>query len=215
MRRNFIIVFCVAALLLFSVNASFAQGPEKKWGIGARISYYAPDDSSIGGVTFDPDENVLFEGNLTWLATNWLSLEFTAGYTKTDVNAKAFGVSFEFGEVSQIPLLLTGRLHWWSSDSKWTLYGGGGIGYYSNDADLSSIVLATYPGSTVDLDNSFGFHLAAGLEGFFAESWAINLDLKYVWNEADVRFTFPGLGSAAGDAELDAFVVGIGVKYYF
>ena len=215
MRKNIIIVFCVATLLLFSVNVSFAQGPDKKWGIGARISYYAPDDTTIEGLKFDPDETALFEGNLTWLPINWLSLEFTLGYAKTDINVEALGVSLEFGELDQIPILLTGRLHWWSSDSKFTLYGGGGIGYYINDFTLSSLFATAIPGMNVDADNSFGFHLGGGLEWFFAESWAFNLDVKYVWNEADFTTTAPGFAPEEDDIDLDAFVFGIGIKYYF
>ena len=220
MRKNIIIVFCVATLLLFSVNVSFAQGPDKKWGIGARISYYAPDDTTIEGLKFDPDETALFEGNLTWLPINWLSLEFTVGYAKTDINVEALGVSLEFGELDQIPILLTGRLHWWSSDSKFTLYGGGGIGYYINDFEVSGIFATGIPsqgipGLSGDADDSFGFHLAAGLEWFFAESWAFNLDLKYVWNEADFTLTPTGSAPEKDEIDLDAFVVGIGIKYYF
>ena len=162
MRKNVIIVLGLVTLLLFFVNVSLAQGPDKKWGIGGRISYYAPTDSTIEGIKFDPDESALFEGNLTWVFTQWFSLEFMAGYAKTDVNAEAFGLAVEFGEVKQIPLLLTGRLHWWSSDSKLTLYGGGGIGYYINDFSLASIFLSVEPGLSVDADDSFGFHPATG-----------------------------------------------------
>ena len=215
MSKKITIVFCLVTLLLFFVNVSFAQGPDKKWGIGARISYIAPDDTTLDGAKLDPDESAFFEGNLTWLATPWLSLEFTAGYTKTDTNAEALGVSFEFGELEQIPLLLTGRFHWWNSGSTLTLYGGGGIGYYLNDFEFSSIVISTFPGSTVDADDSFGFHLAAGLEWFFADSWAVNIDLKYIWNEADFTSTVPGIGTGSDEIDLDAFVVGLGIKYYW
>jgi outer membrane protein len=220
MRKKIIIGLCAAALLLLYVNVSFAQGPDKKWGIGARISYYAPDDTTIEGVKYDPDETALFEGNLTWLPINWLSLEFTVGYAKTDINAEALGVSLEFGEFKQVPLLLTGRLHWWSSDSKFTFYGGGGIGYYLNDFEVSSLFASGIPslgvpGLSVDADDSFGFHLAVGLEYFVAQNWAFNLDLKYIWNEADITTTATGFSPEKDELDLDAFVFGIGIKYYF
>jgi len=215
MRKKIIIGLCAAGLLLLFVNVSFAQGPDKKWGVGARLSYYTPDDTTIEGVKFDPDETILFEGNLTWLPINWLSLEFTVGYGKTDIDAEVMGLSVEFGEIEQIPLLLTGRLHWWSSDSKFTLYGGGGIGYYINDFSLSSIFLTVEPGLSVDADDSFGFHLAAGLEYFIADNWAFNLDLKYIWNEADFDTSVSGVPAGTDEIDLDAFLFGIGIKYYF
>lgn len=217
MTKRIAIVLCSVALSFLSGNFGFAQPPDNNWGIGARLSYYAPDDdTTIEGDKVDPDEGILFEGNLTWFPLNWLSLEFAGGYTKTDVDLQESGGSpFDFGELEQIPLLLTGRIHWWTSDSRFTLYGGGGIGYYINDFSLSDLVRSAEPGFSVDADDSFGFHLAAGVEWFVAPGWALNLDLKYVWNEADFDSTKGGGSPETDEIDLDAFVVGIGVKYYF
>lgn len=216
MSKKIVIVFCSVTLFFLSSNFCFAQPPDNNWGIGARISYYVPDDSTIDTTKFDPDDGILFEGNLTWFPINWLSLEFTGGYTETDVNLEEPGFySGDFGELEQIPLLLTGRLHWWSSDSSFTIYGGGGIGYYLNDISVSSTFLAVNPGFTIDADDSFGFHIAAGLEWFFTANWALNLDLKYIWNEADFDRRSPSDPPATEEIDLDAFVVGIGIKYYF
>ncbi|MFC1895802.1 OmpW family protein [Thermodesulfobacteriota bacterium] len=216
MKRKTVIQFCVIIMLVFCCHASFAQQiPDNNWGIGARLSYYAPDDTTIEGSKFDPDEGILFEGNLTWFPMKWLSLEFAAGYTETDVKLEEFPLSVDFGELEQIPLLLTGRLHWWNSDSRFTLYGGGGIGYYFNDFSLSGLVRSVEPGLSVDADDSFGFHLSGGLEWFVTPAWALNLDLKYVWNEADFDSRDAGAPPETVEIDLDAFVVGIGVKYYF
>jgi len=215
MRKRIVVVLCSVNLILLSSNFGFAQPPDNNWGIGARISYYVPDDTTIDETKIDPDEGILIEGNLTWFPMKWLSLEFAGGYTETDVNIEEPGLSEEFGELEQIPLVLTGRVHWWSSDSNFTIYGGGGIGYYINDFSLSGLVMSREPGLSVDADDSFGFHLAAGLEWFFSAKWAFNLDLKYVWNEADFDSTFPGEPTETEEIDLDAFVVGIGIKYYF
>jgi outer membrane protein len=216
MSKRIAIVLCLVILLLFSSNFGFAQPPDK-WGIGGRISYYAPDEFTAEGDTWDPDAGVLLEGNITYFVNNWFSLELGAGYTKSDVDVKdgETGLSIDFGELEQIPILLTGRLHYWFSNSKITLYAGGGVGYYINDFELSGLLQAAFPGSTLDADNSFGFHVNGGVAFFVTDNVALDLDLKYVWNEADFTQTDPGDPPETAEFDLDAIVVGFSIKYFF
>jgi outer membrane protein len=214
MRKKIIIVFCMVALLLFFVNVSFAEGPAKKWGIGGRISFISPEDDTIEGIKFDPDEGVFVEGMLQYLANNWFSMELSVGYAKVDVDAEAFGLSLDFGELEQIPILLTGRLHYWFANSMATIYGGGGVGYYIRDFKLSGLVTSAVPGAAVDVDDSFGFHINAGIEFFFTENMALDLDLKYIWSEADFDFR-DSTGVVTGEGDLNAFVAGLSLKYFF
>lgn len=172
-------------------------------------------ENTIEGVSFEPDAAPLFEGNLTMFPINWFSLEFSAGYTKTDINNDDFGVSLDFAEFKQIPLLLTGRFHWWNRSENFTLYGGGGIGYYINDAEISDLFSTAVPGTKLSADDSFGFHLAGGLEWFIASNWALNLDLKYTINKADFTLTVPGFAPDSAEFDLNAFIGGVGIKYYF
>jgi outer membrane protein W len=209
-----------AALLLFFADISFAQ-PDftKKLGVGARISFYRLDDTTLSGVEYDPDTTPFFEGNLTWFPINWFSLEFAAGYVNSNVDAGVLGLSLEYGEFEQFPILLTARFHHWMNgftpESKLTFYGGGGMGFYINDFSLSSQFATALPGSSLSVDDSLGFHAAAGLEYFFNDSWALNFDLKYIWNEADTTSFVPGLGVGLEDLSLDTFAGGIGLKFYF
>jgi len=216
MSKRIAVVLCSVTLLLFSSNFGFAQ-PLGKWGIGGRISYYAPDEFRAEGDTWDPDEGVLLEGNISYFVNNWFSLELGAGYTRSDVDLKdgKTGLSIDFGELEQIPILLTGRLHYWFSNSKITLYAGGGVGYYINDFELSGSVSAEFPVSTLDADDSFGFHVNGGMESFLTDKVALDLDLKYVWNEADFTQTDPGEAPESAEIDLDAFVVGVSIKYFF
>jgi outer membrane protein len=214
MRKKIIIVFCVVALSLFFVNPGFAEKPDKDFGIGARISFTSPDDDTVQGIKFDPDESIFFEGMVQYLVNNWFSTELSIGYTKTDVDAVALGIPLDFGELEQIPILLTGRLHYWFPNSRTTLYGGAGVGLYINDFELSGLFKSAIPGADVDADNSFGFHLNAGVEFFVTDNIALDLDLKYIWNKADFDFRDP-TGSETEEIDLNAFVVGVSFKYFF
>lgn len=212
MKKKIIIPFCFMIFMFFLCQVSLAQIPKYNRAIGARISSYAPDDETVQGVKIDPDASALLEGNLTWFGSEYFSLEFSLGYTKMDVDVTGLGVTANFGELKQFQFLLTGRFHWWNSDSNLTIYGGGGIGYYYNDFSLSDTFTMALPGVTVKVDNDLGYHLVAGLEWFITENWAANFDLKYIWTNAD--FYAPGF-SGELDVALDTFVPGIGIKYYF
>lgn len=215
MNKKIGLVLCMITLLLFFNNATFAQEMDKKWGIGARLSYYAPDDTTIEDVSFDPDSSVLFEGNLTYFVNDLFSFEFGTGYTKPDVDAESSGISLEFGELEQIPILLTGRFHYWLPNTSTNFYAGAGVGYYVNDFDLSSLFQTAIPGFNIDSDDSFGFHVNGGVEFFINDNVAFDVDLKYIWNEADFTSTMSGFPPETDEIDLDAFSAGISIKYFF
>ena len=214
MKKNVVILVCIVSLIFFIGSISYAQTPPKNWGIGGRISWLTLDDDTVQGVTFDPDATVLFEGIAQYFVNDLFSLEFSVGYSNGDFDAESLGVSVNFGELQQIPVRLTGRFHHWFVDSKATFYGGGGVGYYFNDFDLANVVLSSEPGASVDVDNSFGYHLDAGVEYFVTESWALDLDVKYVWNKADFDF-IDSTGVETVGIALNSFIAGVSLKYCF
>lgn len=201
MKRKIILVFCITALSLLFTQPSLAE-ETRKFGIGIRASYYNVDTGIL--VAYDPeiDSSGLYGVNLTYFLNEIFSLELSGEYTKTDMTIHTLGG--KVGEFTQVPILLTARLHL-PAGKTISPYIGAGIGYYFNDFDKT---LAT---STVTgVDNSFGWHMAAGLEVFFLQNWAANLDLKYIWNQADFQRT-----TGTEEFDLDAFSAGVGLKYYF
>jgi outer membrane protein W len=70
-------------------------------------------------------------------------------------------------------------------------------------------------GSKLDPDNSIGFNLGAGIQFLLNEHFALDLDLKYVWNKTDFDAKAPGYETEEISVDLDNFYVGIGLKYYF
>jgi len=218
MKKKSFVVLCSVSLLLLFTSFGLAQPPDKQWAVGARLSYYDPQSTSDipSGGTFDPDAAALFEGNLTWFPIKTVSLEFAVGYTKTTGHLSEPGLDIDFVDIKQIPILLTGRYHWWFRDSTMSLYGGGGIGYYLNDSSATSAAQAATPGLTLDADNSFGFHLAGGYEWLFTEKWGLNVDVKYIWNEIEFTGSDPAdPPPEKTDIDYNTFAIGVGVKYYF
>ena len=210
--------FFVAALMLVVSQVSFAQDMKGRLGLGARVSYvnFTGDDYTVYGVDVDvePDESIMYGVNLTYFIQKYLSLELSVDYTETDVDLKALGLSGDAGDFESIPVLLSLRAHL-STNTKVSPYLLFGVGYFFNDIDQndSTIEFIYGPGAKVDVDDSFGFHFGGGVEVFVSENVALNLDLKYIWTEVETSVNVAGFTDE--DLNMDSFVAGLGIKYYF
>ena len=216
MKKKIIILFVVASALLFVFGQiGLAQDMKGKFGIGARIGYvnYAGDDYDVSGsnIDVDFDDAAMYGGNLVYYIHRYFSFELSADYVKTDTEIKGSGLSpTNIGELKQVPIILNGRFHF-STNQKISPYLSAGIGYYLNDFDLSD----SSAGDEIDPDNSFGFNLGGGIQFLLNEHFAIDFDLKYIWNKADFEAKAPGEPTEEVSIDLDNFYGGIGLKYYF
>jgi len=216
MKKKIVVLFFVAAaLVLVFGQVGFAQDMKGKFGIGARIGYvnYSGDDYSDEGgrIDVDFDAAAMYGGNIVYYFQRYLSLELSADYVKTDTEIKGYDVSPEnLGELKQVPIILNGRFHF-STNQKISPYLSAGVGYYLNDFDVAD----SSSGDKVDTDDSFGFNLGGGIQFLLNEHFAIDLDLKYIWNKTDFELTCPGEPTEEISIDLDNFYAGIGLKYYF
>ncbi|MFH1148098.1 MAG: OmpW family outer membrane protein [Pseudomonadota bacterium] len=202
MKRIGLVLCCALVMALAFSQAGLAQEHQGKFGIGIRGAYYDFDDSPIMASSSSSEikSSVLYGINLTFFSDESFSIELASEYTKSDLKiggAKA-------GDFTQIPVLLTGRLHL-PIGKMFSPYVGGGIGYYFNDFSKTR---SSSP--LISVDNRYGFHAVLGTEIFVHTNWAINLDARYVWTEADTK-TVTGIGGI----NLDAYTVGGGIKYFF
>ena len=224
-----ILGFVFTLISTISIN-SYAKN--KKWfetrsGIGARLSYvtYNNDEFNISDLIWDvsPDNTEAFGINYTYIADYYFSFEFSADYLKTDVGISALttGANGHAGELVQIPVLITGRFHPYVSN-RLTPFFSAGLGYYFNNFDSNSDAIEPIygPGSHIEIDEAPGFFLGGGLEVFFSDNVALNLDLKYIWSQVKgtvSRAGTPDLDgfSEAAELDIDPFFAGLGIKYYF
>ena len=105
--------------------------------MGARVSYTNYSyDYTLYGVEVDvkPDDNLMCEGNLTYFIRDCFSLELSVGYVETDVDLSALGLSLDAGELENTPVILSGRLHFYTNP-KMNQYISFGVGYFFNDFD--------------------------------------------------------------------------------
>jgi outer membrane protein W len=219
MKKLLGIVVLSFVMVLVS-QSSFAQ-EAKKFAFGARVSYniFQDDEIELFNTNIDTeyDSSVSISADFTYLFNESFSLELSLGYLKTDMTVSRFGDKLGYGELTQIPILLTGRYHF-SVNDKVMPYIGLGVGYYLNDmedADGNGDFFDDAPsGVNSFADDAFGFHLAGGVEYFVTDNVALNLDLKYVLLSTTIGFD--GAGYDENDSTtLNSFVFGIGAKYYF
>ena len=218
MNKKIVVMFFVVVTFWFFSQISFAQDMEGKLGLGARVSYvnYSDDDYTVYGVKVDvePDESVMYGVNLTYFFDRDISLELSVDHTETNIDLNALGLSGDAGEVELIPVLLSLRMHLYTN-TKVSPYLTIGGGYFFNDiAQNDSTIEFIYgPGAEIDVDNSLGYLLGGGIEYFISKKAAVNLDFKYIWTEVEAKVNVPGFTKV--DFEINPFVIGLGIKYYF
>jgi outer membrane protein len=211
MKKKFMVpFFVVAALMLVVCQVGFAQDMEGRLGIGARVAYISYSDADVKGVDIEYDESVMYGLNLTYFAHKYISLELSVDWVETDLYLEDFN-DLNAGEIEQIPILFSVRTHL-STNSKVSPYLTFGIGYYINDFDEDSSISTI---ANIDVDDSFGWHVGAGLEYFFNDHIAFNLDLKYIMTNIDVDGDVDGTRLRDDKIDADAFTAGVGFKYYF
>lgn len=198
--------FVVTTLLLVFSHVSFSQDMEGKFGVGARVAFVNYTGESHHLIPeADFDDAAMYGANLTYFVHRHFSFELSVDYVESDLNL----LNITIGGLEQVPILLTARTHL-STNPKVNPYLGIGLGYYLNDFDFSD----SYSGVEVDPDDAFGFHLNVGVEYFVNENFALNLELKYIWNEVDFILNDSGTRSKT-EVDLDTFYTGVGIKYYF
>ena len=86
-------------------------------------------------------------------------------------------------------------------------YVGAGINYtYFYETDLANDTLEIK-------DSSWGGALQVGMDYMIDKNWSINLDLKYIWMDTEVKVK--STGAKLGDLDINPYVIGIGARYRF
>jgi outer membrane protein len=166
-------------------------------------------NTSIGGT---PNASDAFTAQLdfTYFFTPNFAVNLIAATTKHDVevrNVPGAG-TIDLGSVWALPPTLTLQ-YYPMPTSRFSPYVGAGVNYtlfYSEGGSRS-------PGiNSVDIDNAWGFALNAGFNYEITPNWLANFDVKYIFLTPDVQVNG---GAVTGTADINPWVVGLGVRYRF
>ena len=208
MKKIILVVTAFALITLGTQTAASAEDIAGRSGIGIKIANVSPDESEF-------DSSTMTSINYTRGISSNLSIEASIGRTVMDL---------EGGELTVAPILVTAQYRMPSGDL--SPYLGAGIGYYLNDFDVDSGMIARERASglplfdrDIEFDNSFGYHINVGIDYFLNSNLAVNLDGRMFWTNSDitVKGTDSGIDywTEEHDRDLDSTVIGVGVKYFF
>ena len=213
-------IYLAAAVAAVAATAP-AQAEQGDVLVRARAIIVAPTEES-GSIkpTFPNDEVSVTNGfapevDFTYFVTDNIGLELIAATTKHDVKGK--GGLKPVGELVDtwvLPPTLTLQYHF-APKAKVRPYVGIGVNYshfYNEDASDS---LESAIGDTkVNLDDSFGYALQAGVDFDIARNLFLNFDLKYIDIDTEAKLTTGSLVNRV-KVSLDPIVAGVGVGMRF
>lgn len=208
-----IAVAITAAALLAATGAQAAPGD---WLVRMRAVDIDPDSSSsAGGPAGLPADAISVSSRLapevdvSYFVTPHLALELILTYPqKHDVSLAGVG---NIGSVKELPPTLTLQYHF-APEAKFRPYLGAGVNY----TRFSSVNLSVPGIGALDVDkNSWGGALQAGFDFAVGKNTFVNLDVKKIWIDTQVKDTATGGGQVNNKLEVNPVVWGIGFGWKF
>lgn len=162
---------------------------------------------TLGGSARTSDDQIP-ELDFSYFFTKHIAAELILATTKHTVEVKGSTAGdLDLGTMRIIPPVLTLQYHF-LPDGRFSPYVGAGVNYVIV-ADKS----AGRSVNNVSYSNEFGFALQAGIDYRINDRWSVNIDVKKVFVDTDIRVN-DGTIRADG-TDLDPLIVGVGVGYRF
>jgi outer membrane protein len=183
--------------------------------IGASVIGVVPmnDGGSVSAIGGEPHASNAVTGQLdfTYFFTPNVSVNLIAATTRHDLEARGTALgTVDLGHVWALPPTLTLQYHPLPA-SRFSPYVGVGANWTAFYSEGGGRTPGVY---SVNVDNSFGFALNAGLDIELAPNWLMNLDVKWIYMRPDATVD-TALGRVNATAHVDPWVFGVGVRYRF
>ncbi|RMF11187.1 MAG: OmpW family protein [Alphaproteobacteria bacterium] len=179
--------------------------------VRARAIVVEPDESAditvIGGDA-SIDTSVMPELDFTYFFTDNIAAELILAVTPHDVTAVDTTLGdVPVGDTTLLPPTLTLQYHFMPRQQM-SPYVGVGVNYtHFFDVDAAGGTV-----TDLDLDDSFGLVLQAGIDFALGDRWVVNADVKKVWINTDASLNG---GAIEADVDIDPWIFGLGVGYRF
>ena len=213
----------VTALLTAATASVMIASPVMAYEAGdivvrGRILLVDPQDDSgsikvDGGPTGEKatvNSDVIPELDFTYMLTSNWGLELILGFSDHEVKTNLLTLG-HIADTKVLPPTLTLQYHFMPT-SNIRPYAGVGVNYTHY---FDTKAKGALDGQGLEIDDSFGLSLQAGVDVDINEDWFVNFDVKYIDMDADAEFK-----SAAGvktkvDIDVDPIVWGIGIGTTF
>ncbi len=159
---------------------------------GATTVFPEVDSSTNLGITF------------VYMLSNNLGLELLAALPfEHDITVEGMG---KVGSTKELPPTLSIQ-YYFNPESKFRPYVGAGLNYtiFFNDTTVPAL------GGDLELDDSFGLAVQAGIDFDINKNWFLNADIRYI--NIETTATIAAVGSS--DVDINPTVISVGVGYKF
>jgi outer membrane protein len=161
----------------------------------------------IPGSDLSYSDTIVPELDISYYFTDNLAAELVLGTTYANISGEGTVAGLgTVGKVWLLPPTLTLQYHL-TNLGAFKPYVGAGINYtifYNQDGKG--------PFSDIDVEDTFGFALQAGVDYMIDEHWGINFDVKKLFLEPEWT---ANNGTLSGKAELNPWLIGTGITYRF
>lgn len=210
-------VAALAAVAALALAAPAQAGVLENVQVKVGASYIAPDESadiSVIGGDIEISEETVPTLAIEYFFNDRVSMELLCCMARHDVAAVGTAVGptgrVDLGEVSHFPPTLTVKYRW-TNLGRVEPYVGAGVNYtHFFDAELPAGGVVT----SIDYDDSFGAAIQAGADIRLDEHWSVNVDVRRVWIDPEVRI-MAGSTPIDADVEINPSIVTLGVGYRF
>ena len=187
---------------LLSSSAAMAGTQEGDLLVRARLINISPDASSSGSLAAaDVESHYSLDIDFTYMMSDNFGLELLLD---TSSSHRVTAGGNDIAVVRVLPPSLIAQYHI-SPSSNVRPYIGAGINYtLFLDEELVG-------GGSIELDDSIGFVVQAGVDYDINKDWFINADIKYIDMSADT--TINGASAPEVDINPTVFGIGIGMKF--
>ena len=196
-----------AALVPAHAMAANADVSAGDWLVRGGLTYVSPKsdnkDLAVAG-NVDVGSDTRPTGSITYMFTDNVGLELLAAIPfKHDIRTENLG---KIGSVRHLPPTLSAQYHF-NTASNARPYLGAGINYtYFFDEDTADVT-----GKDIDMDDSWGLALQAGVDLAIADDWFLNAEVRWIDIESTVRLD----GDRLGTVEIDPWTFGMHIGYRF
>ncbi len=209
------ILLFLAALTLMMTPA-FAQ--ERSVDLTGWVTFVDPSgdtDIENGEIAeFDSEQGFGVGINVFW--TNAISTEFAASLVEPDLTLRATDPEIPggvIGSLEMMPLTATLQYHF-NPNGRFDPYIGGGVAYVLFD-EINDESLDDIDFDSIDFDDDYGFVANAGLSIDLTETFALNLDAKYVPVSSPARAVVGGIETDEIDFDINPLILAAGVSLQF
>jgi len=212
-----------AATLMTSTSAAAYEAGDFIFRAGPTTVSPNEDSGTVAGIPGSEvrvDDSTQLGLTLTYMYSDHIGFELLAATPfDHDISGNsvlaAAGIT-DIASSKQLPPTLTVNYYPAAPSSKIQPYFGAGINYtvfFDEDADSAFEAVA---GSTdVELDDSWGLALRAGVDYQLSDKWALNAGLWYIDIDTEATLKTTGLGTIKVDVDIDPYVYMVGLSYKF